>query len=146
MAVRRARKLGHAIDNAATATPPPPGPGPGPAGAAEVPAEAAVAGASVPPASRFWLLDIDGTLVVTDDLYFETFKALLAPLGHVVDEAFYAKYVHGKVDRAVFSALLPEGERDDEATLLAWSKKKDDTFCEMAREKGGGGGRGWGGA
>ena len=38
-----------------------------------------------------FLLDIDGTLVFTDNLYFRVFQKLLTPLGYVVDEAFYDK-------------------------------------------------------
>ena len=72
----------------------------------------------------------------TQDLYFETFKELLAPLGHKVDAPFYAKHVHGKVDRDVFSTLLPPGEREDEARLSEMSILKDQTFCAKAREHG----------
>ena len=45
-----------------------------------------------------FLLDIDGTLVTTDGLYFRVFQKLLAPLGYDVDDAFYKANVHGKVD------------------------------------------------
>lgn len=76
-----------------------------------------------------WLLDIDGTLVFTDELYFQVFVKLLTPYGHVVDREFYANNVHGKVDADVFSKLMPAGTSDEE--LLAMSKRKDACFCEL---------------
>ena len=79
-----------------------------------------------------FLLDIDGTLVFTDDLYYKVFQKLLTPLGYTVDEAFYSKNVHGKVDREVFGNLMPAGTSEEE--LLKMSKKKDACFCELYRE------------
>ena len=83
--------------------------------------------------TRAWLLDIDGTLVFTDHLYRQVFEKLLSPLGYDVTDTFYAANVHGKVDADVFGKLLPEGTSQEE--LLAWSKKKDDTFCDLYREE-----------
>lgn len=78
-----------------------------------------------------WLLDIDGTLVQTDDLYFEAFKQLLEPFGHVVDEAFYSENVHGRADADVFVRLMPPGTAPEE--LEAMSQRKDALFCELYR-------------
>jgi len=78
-----------------------------------------------------FLLDIDGTLVHTDNLYFRVFQKLLKPFGYIVDEAFYKENVHGKVDADVFRKLMPDSGPDD---LLAMSKRKDDLFCELYRE------------
>merc|ERR1719191_2296138 len=80
------------------------------------------------------LLDIDGTLVLTDDIYFAVFKDLLAPYGYTVDQAFYMKNVHGKVDADVFKALMPSDYGPKE--LKAVSEKKDALFCAKARELG----------
>lgn len=79
-----------------------------------------------------FLLDIDGTLVFTDHLYFRVFQALLTPYGYCVDQAFYEKNVLGKVDHDVFSKLMPEGTTEDE--LQSMSKRKDDCFCELYHE------------
>jgi HAD superfamily hydrolase (TIGR01509 family) len=80
------------------------------------------------------LLDIDGTLVLTDDIYFAVFTDLLAPYGYEVDQAFYIKNVHGKVDADVFKALMPSDYGPDE--LRAVSEKKDALFCAKAKELG----------
>ena len=85
-------------------------------------------GATVPIASLAMCLDIDGTLVLTDDLYFRTFQELLAPHGYEVDEAFYRENVHGKVDADVFGKLLP----DEEPSAI--SAAKDALFCKLYRE------------
>jgi len=82
---------------------------------------------------RAWLLDIDGTLVFSDHLYRRVFEKLLTPLGHKVDDAFYAANVHGKVDADVFGPLMPEGTAEDE--LKAMSKRKDDLFVELYNEE-----------
>jgi len=80
-----------------------------------------------------FLLDIDGTLVFSDAIYFRVFQKLLAPMGYTVDEPFYKENVHGKVDADVFKKLMPEGSTEEE--LLAMSKKKDNTFCELYNEQ-----------
>merc|ERR1719388_23906 len=80
------------------------------------------------------LLDIDGTLVLTDDIYFAVFTDLLAPYGYKVDKEFYLKNVHGKVDKDVFKALMPAHYGPEE--LKAVSEKKDALFCAKAKELG----------
>merc|ERR1712118_462352 len=80
------------------------------------------------------LLDIDGTLVLTDDIYFAVFTDLLAPYGYKVDQEFYIKNVHGKVDADVFKALMPSDYGPEE--LKAVSMKKDALFCAKAKELG----------
>ena len=82
--------------------------------------------------SLAFLLDIDGTLVFTDDFYFKVFQRLLTPLGHTVDKEFYAANVHGKVDADVFGKLMPEGMSSDD--LLAMSRRKDALFVELYKE------------
>jgi len=86
-----------------------------------------------PPRALKFLLDIDGTLCITDHLYRKVFERLLTPLGYLVDDAFYAKNVHGKVDADVFGALMPAGTHPD--ALHAMSKKKDDCFVELYWEE-----------
>lgn len=75
-------------------------------------------------------LDIDGTLVLTDDLYFRAFQRLLAPYGIEVDEPFYKQHIHGRADADVFASLTTCGPEEREAL----SRKKDELFCELYRE------------
>tara|TARA_B110001452_G_scaffold221518_1_gene194089 strand:- start:95 stop:928 length:834 start_codon:yes stop_codon:yes gene_type:complete len=82
------------------------------------------------------LLDIDGTLAMTDHLYMLTFRDLMRPYGHTeVDDAWFAKHVAGKVDDAVFRALLP-AEMDTPEQLAEMSRQKDETYCRLMVEQG----------
>ncbi len=81
---------------------------------------------------RAFLLDIDGTLLMTDDIYYEAFKQLLAPLGIAVDPEWYSAHVHGKTDAQVFEELLPGSEPDE---VIALSRRKDALFCELYRQR-----------
>ena len=59
------------------------------------------------------LLDIDGTLALTDPLYVKAFHELMAADGvNGVVEAGFAEHVAGKVDSVVFKDVLP-GAVDD---------------------------------
>ncbi|KAL1503382.1 hypothetical protein AB1Y20_011445 [Prymnesium parvum] len=77
-----------------------------------------------------WLLDIDGTLVLTDEIYLSVFAELLRPYGYEVDLAWYMENVHGKNDREVFSHLFPDATEDE---LQRLSVQKDACFREKAR-------------
>ena len=81
------------------------------------------------------LLDIDGTLAITDRLYLLAFQDLMQPFGYTgVDEAWFEKHVAGKVDAEVFRALLPA---DSTAEILeATSRKKDALFVQKAASVG----------
>ena len=76
------------------------------------------------------LLDIDGTLVRTDPVYFAVFRELLAPHGYDVTREWYEENVHGRVDADVFRALMPSSYGEDE--LREASRRKDALFCEKA--------------
>ena len=81
------------------------------------------------------LLDIDGTLAVTDHLYLLAFQDLMASHGVTgVDEAWFKAHVAGKVDDAVFAEVLPGTPGPEE--LKAASAKKDALFCDHVRKTG----------
>ena len=89
-------------------------------------------GASIPLSQPLgFLLDIDGTLCCSDDIYFLAFKQLLEPHGFVVDEAWYEANVHGKTDAQVFSKLFPEADEKQQANF---GVEKDRLFCALYRE------------
>ena len=81
------------------------------------------------------LLDIDGTLAITDRLYLLAFQDLMRPFGYTeVDEAWFEKHVAGKVDVDVFRALLPADSTTE--MLEATSRKKDALFVQKAATEG----------
>ena len=89
-----------------------------------------------PPLRRLaLLLDIDGTLALTDPLYVKAFQQLMsADFGIDVDELWFAENVAGKVDADVFTELLPAGATAED--LRKASLRKDTLFCENVREHG----------
>ena len=81
------------------------------------------------------LLDIDGTLAITDRLYLLAFQDLMRPFGYTeVDEAWFEKHVAGKVDAEVFSALLPAGTTAE--MIEATSRQKDALFVQKVASVG----------
>ena len=81
------------------------------------------------------LLDIDGTLAITDRLYLLAFQDLMRPFGYTeVDEVWFEKHVAGKVDAEVFRALLPADSTPE--MLEATSRKKDALFVQKAASVG----------
>merc|ERR1740139_735694 len=81
------------------------------------------------------LVDIDGTLAITDRLYLLAFQDLMRPFGYTeVDEAWFEKHVAGKVDAEVFSALLPAGTTAE--MIEATSRQKDALFVQKVASVG----------
>jgi len=81
------------------------------------------------------LLDIDGTLAITDRLYLLAFQDLMRPFGYTeVNEEWFGRHVAGKVDAEVFRALLPAGATAE--VLEATSKRKDALFVDKVSSVG----------
>ncbi len=53
------------------------------------------------------LFDLDGTMLHTDPIHYAIFVELMAARGLAIDEAFYARHVHGRVNSEVFREFLP---------------------------------------
>lgn len=81
---------------------------------------------------RAFLLDIDGTLLMTDDIYYEAFKQLLVPLGIAVDPEWYSANVHGKTDAQVFEGAMPGAAPEE---VLDLSRRKNALFCELMKQR-----------
>lgn len=75
------------------------------------------------------LFDLDGTLADTDPVHRRTWEAFLAPLGMVVDEAFYHRHILGKLNAVIFAELMPDLPADSAALLGA---QKEAKFREMS--------------
>lgn len=54
------------------------------------------------------LFDLDGTMLMTDPIHMGVFADLLAPRGLTVDEAFYMKHIHGRLNVDFFAEFLPD--------------------------------------
>jgi len=54
------------------------------------------------------LFDLDGTMVNTDPIHIAVFADLMAEYGHIVDEAFYMRHVHGRLNSDFFREYLPQ--------------------------------------
>jgi beta-phosphoglucomutase len=73
-----------------------------------------------------FLFDLDGTLVVTDDIYFEVWYDILKSYNMVLTPALFKKNMQGNNDKYVLSTYLPNSDID----VLELSKKKDEGFIK----------------
>ncbi len=69
------------------------------------------------------LFDLDGTMMMTDPIHRAVFADLLAPRGVVVDEAYYAAHIHGRMNLDFFAEAFP-----DEPDPQALSEAKEAEF------------------
>lgn len=54
------------------------------------------------------LFDLDGTMLMTDDIHRAVFADLMKPHGIAVTEAFYMAHVHGRLNTDFFAEFLPD--------------------------------------
>ena len=54
--------------------------------------------------------DLDGTIVLTDELHLEAYNEALEPYGVVIDEPYYRLSIMGRENRAIMQDLLPEAD------------------------------------
>ena len=54
------------------------------------------------------LFDLDGTMMMTDPIHMGVFADLLAPRGLSVDQDFYMKHIHGRLNVDFFAEFLPD--------------------------------------
>lgn len=74
-----------------------------------------------------FLLDLDGTLVDTTDVYVGVWDTLLAPYHVRVDRALFHTFIDGNSDEMAVRTLIPHLGKDGVAQL---SLRKDDLFLE----------------
>ena len=53
-----------------------------------------------------FLFDLDGTLVITDNIYFNVWREILNKYNIILDENIYKKYIQGNSDKYVLETLL----------------------------------------
>lgn len=71
-----------------------------------------------------FLFDLDGTLVITDDIYFEVWSQILTKFNIVLNDEIYAKYIQGNNDKYVLNTLL----KNINISLNELSTLKDELF------------------
>ena len=73
-----------------------------------------------------YLFDLDGTLVVTDEIYFEIWQHILNLYGGDLTQEIFKKYIQGNSDKYVLQTLLPNVPfKDGEISAL-----KDSLFMQ----------------
>lgn len=73
-----------------------------------------------------FLFDLDGTLVRTDDIYFNVWSQLLEKYNITMTDELFLQFIQGNNDNHVLKTLLPNVN----ITLLELSRWKDELFIE----------------
>jgi beta-phosphoglucomutase-like phosphatase (HAD superfamily)/GTP:adenosylcobinamide-phosphate guanylyltransferase len=73
-----------------------------------------------------FLFDLDGTLVITDDIYFEVWSDILLKYNIVLTNEIFKKYIQGNNDKYVSKTLLINVD----ISLTTLSQMKDDLFIK----------------
>lgn len=73
-----------------------------------------------------FLFDLDGTLVITDQIYFVVWYEILINYNIVLNKEIFAKYIQGNNDKYVLNTLL----QNIDLLLDDLSKMKDDLFIK----------------
>lgn len=74
-----------------------------------------------------FLFDLDGTLILTDDIYFEVWKEILEKYNITIDEQFYKIYIYGNNDLYVLNTVL----HNINISLQELSTRKDTLFLKQ---------------
>jgi beta-phosphoglucomutase-like phosphatase (HAD superfamily)/choline kinase len=73
-----------------------------------------------------FLFDLDGTLVVTDEIYFDVWSNILSRYNIALTHDMYAKYIHGNNDSCVLNTLL----KNTNTSLNELSELKNTLFIK----------------
>lgn len=76
--------------------------------------------------TKAFLFDLDGTLVITDDVYFDVWKDILKNYNLDLTEELFNHYIKGNSDKYVINKLLLKNH----ITLENISKQKDEGFIK----------------
>jgi len=77
------------------------------------------------------LFDLDGTIAHTDPLHRQTWQTVLAPYGIAVDEAFYRRYISGRLNPDIVRDVLPQLSLADG---LALAEAKETQFRALSAQ------------
>ena len=73
-----------------------------------------------------FLFDLDGTLVITDDIYFEVWHEILIKYNITLNSEIFKKFIQGNNDKYVLNTLLT----NENISLIDLSKLKDELFLK----------------
>ena len=73
-----------------------------------------------------FLFNLDGTLIITDDVYFDVWSIILSKYNIILTKDIFKNYIQGNNDKYVLQSLL----MNVDITLSNLSKMKDDLFIE----------------
>ncbi|CAD7946711.1 unnamed protein product [Amoebophrya sp. A120] len=79
-----------------------------------------------------FLLDLDGTLVKTDEIYVQVWNRLLQPYGLSVDQGFFETFIKGKSDLNFLKYLMPEAATEE--VVAKFATDKDTEFVKTLEE------------
>jgi sugar-phosphatase len=74
-----------------------------------------------------FLFDLDGTLIITDDIYYDVWKSILSNYNIVMNYKIFTNYIQGKSDLTVLKNLIPNKYNELINTI---SNLKDDLFLQ----------------
>jgi HAD superfamily hydrolase (TIGR01509 family) len=77
-----------------------------------------------------FLFDLDGTLVITDTIYYDVWYEILFKYNVILNEEIFKKYIQGNNDKYVKNTLL----KNINITCLELSKLKDELFIKKIDE------------
>jgi len=77
-----------------------------------------------------FLFDLDGTLVITDKIYYDVWYEILFKYNIILNEEIFKKYIQGNNDKYVKNTLL----KNINITYLELSKLKDELFIKKIDE------------
>ncbi len=73
-----------------------------------------------------FLFDLDGTLVITDDIYFDVWYKILMKYNLTLNESIFTKYIQGNNDKHVLNTLL----KNIDLNINDLSNLKDELFIK----------------
>jgi HAD superfamily hydrolase (TIGR01509 family) len=77
------------------------------------------------------LFDLDGTLVNTDPLHFQTWQKVLTDFGLFIDRHFYNKYISGRLNAEIVKDILPQLPQEEG---LKVAEAKEALFRDLATQ------------
>jgi len=79
-----------------------------------------------------FLFDLDGTLVITDEIYKKVWNSILNKFGLTIDDNFFNNFIKGRSDNNFLKFLIPSISQQDIENI---SKEKDEKFIQFIQNE-----------